>query len=311
MYKLKKETTSSKSYQVMLRSAGEDGDERHCRLTIQFGYTYYSMRLPNIIKPYKKEHKYKGNTFYTNETRSFGGYYSPEDHYIHVSYGIDCGDSSVDQDWGWFLPWLEWKHIRTSKYGKDGKELPQRQLSDFELENKNIRRVFESEDVPEELQEHFLLSDYDDEIIPTSIYTVEREWTRGTGWWSWLRFLYKNQTHRTIEIRFHKETGKRKGSWKGGTIGTGFMLNSQQTPKEALDKYCDSHDMEVTSELTSEKCEQLCYLAPEYVKNIPKMFQTRSMWERLLNKDASAIKYLDKSFEYYSDLVEYSKLMEI
>jgi hypothetical protein len=71
---------------------------------------------------------------------------------------------------------------------------------------------------------------YDGEVIPTIIYVDEREWK--PKWLKWISLF--NKTRRTIDIHFSKEIGKRKGSWKGGTIGCSYELLSNETPLDCL-----------------------------------------------------------------------------
>jgi hypothetical protein len=58
--------------------------------------------------------------------------------------------------------------------------------------------------------------------------TIEkRKWHR-----KWFPFLTKKQT--VIDIEFSDEVGDRTGSWKGGTIGCGYDMNSGDTIESCL-----------------------------------------------------------------------------
>ena len=71
---------------------------------------------------------------------------------------------------------------------------------------------------------------YDNEKIPTTIYVEEREWR--PKWLKWTKMFAI--INRTIDVHFSKEVGKRKGSWKGGTLGCGYTLRKNETPLECL-----------------------------------------------------------------------------
>lgn len=40
-----------------------------------------------------------------------------------------------------------------------------------------------------------------------------------------------------LEIKFDKETGKEKGSWKGGTMGTSIDISVGESPLDAFTRY--------------------------------------------------------------------------
>ena len=71
---------------------------------------------------------------------------------------------------------------------------------------------------------------FDGQIIPTTISVEEREWRR-IGLFGLSLF---NKVRRVIEVKFHKEVGERKGSWKGGTVGCGYDLLPGEHPMDCL-----------------------------------------------------------------------------
>jgi hypothetical protein len=71
---------------------------------------------------------------------------------------------------------------------------------------------------------------YDNTSINTTIGVSEREWR--PLWFMWTKLFSKSQ--KTIDVDFDKEVGKRKGSWKGGTLGCGYNLLPNETPLECL-----------------------------------------------------------------------------
>lgn len=131
------------------------------------------------------------------------------------------------------MPWdLTW--VRTSILLKDG--------YDWFHETKNNKRSWE-EDIEGKntgsygwlnknkwKETHPYLDSYDGTTVNATISVEEREWR--PLWFTWTGLFSK--TRRTIGVEFDKEVGKRKGSWKGGTIGCGYELLPSETPLECL-----------------------------------------------------------------------------
>ena len=127
--------------------------------------------------------------------------------FLNFFYGTSSFDSHADKRWACYLPWMMWRHVSLA--------------------------VEESDSV-------FLLKDYDGEEILATTHFETRRWTKGTGWFTWLRFFCPDMVRRTLQIDFDKEVGKDKGSYKGGILGTGIeTLNDQETEESALQRYCD------------------------------------------------------------------------
>jgi hypothetical protein len=62
--------------------------------------------------------------------------------------------------------------------------------------------------------------------VKATIYETKRYWKRWFG-------LHTKNRHQ-IEIEFDSEVGERTGSWKGGVIGCGYTLKSNETALECL-----------------------------------------------------------------------------
>jgi hypothetical protein len=118
---------------------------------------------------------------------------------------------------------LEW--VRTSLLLKDGT---------WEHETKGNRKEFYNEkwNNPDLvfIETHPYVDSYDNTIVNATIRVQEREWR--PLWFKWTSLFAKKR--RTIEIEFDKEVGKRKGGWKGGTLGCGYELLPDETPYECL-----------------------------------------------------------------------------
>lgn len=125
----------------------------------------------------------------------------------------------------WNIPFFTKEWVRTSILLKDGT---------LEHETPNDRKGF-YQDFWKEKQlvfDYIYTDSYDGEKIPTKIYVEEREWR--PKWLTWTRIFRK--IHRSIDIHFSKEVGKKKRSWKGGCIGCSYDLKPFETPLECIQR---------------------------------------------------------------------------
>ena len=118
--------------------------------------------------------------------------------------------------WTWNIPFITKDWVRTSILLKD--DTWAKSFYDKELKDKQKK------------WDYVYTDKYDNEKIPTTIYVEEREWR--PKWLKWTKMFAI--INRTIDVHFSKEVGKRKGSWKGGTLGCGYTLRKNETPLECL-----------------------------------------------------------------------------
>lgn len=85
----------------------------------------------------------------------------------------------------------------------------------------------------------FLIDDHDGERITATTHIEEREWKFGEGWFRWLSLFRRNMVRRSLSISFDKECGPEKGSWKGGTMGTGIDMLPGELHEAAFRRYCE------------------------------------------------------------------------
>lgn len=85
--------------------------------------------------------------------------------------------------------------------------------------------------------------DFDGELITAKTHIEEREWRFGEGRFKWLSLFRKPMIRRSLDIDFSKETGRRKGSWKGGTVGHSIDMLPGELHEAAFRRYCAKHDM--------------------------------------------------------------------
>jgi hypothetical protein len=244
-----RERTGYRPLAIILGS-GDGDDYPGCRLRVSaFGHTLIAA-LPALIKPWRRWVDTSGHEW----SSARGGYwqagereygFSVSDGYLSVALGRVTHDSSTEQRWGYFLPWTQWRHVRRSFYGLNGEhvaDMPQwggrPARVDWQVRHAEEARIKDS--VPTAT---FAFKDFDGEALTATTRIEEREWRRGTGWWRWLSLVWPKRVERYIDIQFSGETGKRKGSWKGGTIGHSGPVAPGDLHERAFRRYCAEHGM--------------------------------------------------------------------
>lgn len=194
-------------------------DESACLRLHALGYTLI-LWLPTILKL----------------GREYGAFYS--ERAVHVHYGPQTMDSSTKSRC-WFVPWLHWRHVRTSLYDIQGEHF----ATESGLPWPEWYEVKEA--CP---SVSFDLHDFDGEFVQARTRIEEREWRLGTGRFHWLSWFRRPRVVRSLHIEFSAETGRRKGSWKGGTIGHGIDMQPGELHEAAFRRYCAEHEMEFLCE---------------------------------------------------------------
>jgi hypothetical protein len=230
-------------------SSGGDNDSgeslRNTLTAYAFGWVV-QINLPKILRPYRIKHVSESldaatvarlgrNWYYEIFPREYG--FSICDGFLQVFLGAQTHDSTTTQSWSKFLPWTQWRHVRFSLYKPDGEHFW------TQLEAKRIRGLdnFRKQmDAQKECPSvSFEFDDYDGQRIVANCQIHEREWHFGEGWFKWLRFFRKPMIRRSLNIEFDKEVGPEKGSWKGGTIGTGIEMIPDESCEAAFRRYCE------------------------------------------------------------------------
>jgi len=254
---------TSRLFAVELTSQGDDEDESgDCTLCISaFGHTIIST-LPPVVRPHRKKiypiswdaetiQRLGRNWYYDIHPRRYGfSFYrdSGVGSAVHLSvhYGVSTHDSSTDQQWGYFLPWTDWCHVRHSLYGLDGEH--------FHTERDGGPYPAERYDRMQEARGRcptrtFAFRDFDGEYLTVETRIEEREWRLGTGWFRWLSVFSRPKTSRSLDLRFSGETGERKGSWKGGTTGHAITMLPGELHEPAFRRYCTENHMTFVGEV--------------------------------------------------------------
>jgi hypothetical protein len=236
---------------IMLSSGGEDEGWGCNSLRLScLGFTVIAA-LPKMIKPHSEwvdlsQHDWAhvredGRKGYQQiDEKVYGFSYS--EGFLQIKLGRSTGDSTTDRSKGYFLPWTQWRFVRKSWYGLDGEHL----RTDWESSDRETRR--NAWQAQREFQDAmpravFAFKDFDGEELTAATHIDEMEWRFGTGAFQWLSLFRRRKIRRSLDIEFSGETGKRKGSWKGGTLGHAIEMERDELHEEAFRRYCAQNNM--------------------------------------------------------------------
>lgn len=231
-----------------LRFTYETADDEYRRkgnaIVVYAFHRRIEVSLPDLVKPYRRwvEFTHQNHPdmkgYWDVHRREWG--FCLHEGFLQVFFGAQTHDSSTTQSWSKFLPWTQWRYIRTSYHGLDGEHLrtfPERRgFSAFEDEY-----AFE-DTVPKRV---FRFRDFDGEEIEATTHIEEREWRFGEGWFKWLSLFRRPKVRRSLDIKFSKEVGREKGSWKGGTIGHSIEMQDDELHAEAFRRYAAEHNLTI------------------------------------------------------------------
>lgn len=235
---------------MVLSSAEEEYPGCNLRLSA-FGHTLI-VELPGIVRPHVSwvdlsdrewaTPRPDGRKGYTQvDKREYG--FSYVEGFLQVHRGRTTMDSSTDRTWGKHLPWTQWRHVRHSVYGLHGEHVATLPDTGKSYLGDPGRWEREREIVEATPTASFDFDDFDGERITATTRIEEREWRFGTGWFKWLSRFCRPKIRRYLDIRFSSETGRRKGSWKGGTVGHAIEMKPDELHEAAFCRYCAEHDM--------------------------------------------------------------------
>lgn len=233
---------------VMLGS-GDGDDYPGCRLRVSAGPHTAILALPAVIKPWRqwKEitteparsqmiERGRQPGYYETHEREYG--FSSFEGSLHLHFGEQTHEWPGAKSKVIFYPWREHRCIRHSIYDTAGQhfaDLPQGPCS-------NNRWAAERALKDACPAARFAFRDFDGEEIVATCQIEEREWRRGKGIFR-LLFLGRNKVSRDMDLRFSSEVGKRKGSWKGGTVGHSCEIAGGEAPEAAFRRYCEKEGL--------------------------------------------------------------------
>lgn len=221
------------------------GESPGCHLRMScFGLTLIT-ELPSIIEPHRKKvipgwdeatiARLGRDYYYDEHSRKYGFYVN--EGFLQVLLGPQTMDSSTTKSWSTFLPWTQWRFIRHSLYDINGRHFWTWPKS----VRKDIRDYIDQKDNCPSVT--FEFDDFDGERINARTMIEEREWHFGEGWFKWLSLFRKPMIRRSLYIAFSKETGPKKGSWKGGTTGHSIDMLPGELHESAFRRYCPENQM--------------------------------------------------------------------
>lgn len=141
----------------------------------------------------------------------------------------------------WRIPYFSKEHYKTEVLGKKGEwiDITDRwrdpEKTKFFLEKIGTMSFKEDEGPSDEeslsdIHQYTWTDKYDDSKIPCKWRVERRTWRPyGFMWTS----LFEERI-KFLEIEFKNEVGSRKGTWKGGVLGTAFIINEDETPLDCL-----------------------------------------------------------------------------
>lgn len=237
-------STAKKERRLALVLGSGDSEYRGCRIRFCiFGLTLICA-LPPVIRPWGEK--------WSDHERAYG--FSVWEGFLQVFLGRQTGDSSTEQIWCRFLPWTQWRHVRTSYYGSEGahfwteRRVRWRGLGADES-MKRHREIWDTQAACPTV--HFRFTDFDGELLLATTRIEEMEWLFGTGWFKWLSLFRRPKVRRSLKLDFSGETGRGKGSWKGGTVGHAIDMLPGELHEQAFRRYCAAHEMTLVGDAGS------------------------------------------------------------
>jgi hypothetical protein len=220
---------STKGFAFVLSSADE-GNPAHLRITGLGGTVM--VRMPRwLVRPFRDD--------YEVHSREYGC--TLYDGHFCLRYGPQTWASNTTASKGWFLPWTQWRYVETRHYDFGHCLIRSFPSGCNWHEHYEFRQALPTKD--------FEFDDFDSERIVCKTRIEEMRWKFGTGWFKWLSLFRKDKVRRSLELEFSKETGRRKGSWKGGTVGHAIDMLPGEPMEAAFQRYCDEHEMTFVGEV--------------------------------------------------------------
>jgi hypothetical protein len=243
-------TVSSGNYRavgVMLSS--RDDEDRPANIRLQIGGLAVLAPLPGwLIRPKRtKVHaRYwtaediarKGQDWYWNiDERELGFMFCAAE--VHVHYGAQTQEWPGCKSKVFFYPWRCWRLERHTIFDDRGQRFAD--LPSFHGGEKAWVERHRIEDACPTVRFAFL--DFDGEEIIATTLIDEYEHKLGEGRWKWLALFRRSKVTRSLDLQFSSEVGKRKGSWKGGTVGHSITMQPGEDHEAAFRRYCYEQDL--------------------------------------------------------------------
>lgn len=248
---------------TILLDSGDGDDYPGCRLRLSaLGHTFI-LAIPAIIKPWRQWVPIRTEPtrsqliesgrdpgYWDQHRKEYG--FSIVEGAVHLYYGPQTHDSETTKSKCYFIPWRSWRHVRHSFYDLSGEYFATLPKHRNRLGANQWRNQWEVERAIESTcpTQTFVFRDFDGEELRAVTKIEEREWRLGEGKFKWLSFFCKPKVRRSLKIDFSGETGRRKGSWKGGTVGHSIDMKPGELHESAFRRYCSENDMSFVKNFT-------------------------------------------------------------
>jgi len=237
-------TGSYKGYGIVFDSGDPQEGEPEAHVRIRFRTATLIMELPNWLVPTGLNQIVPDGDWYDWET-NYGVMVWVDQHPAVTSYyGIQTGDSSSEKSNYWSIPWLNRRFHRHSILDPDHNIV----WTQYAKDRKDWKDAHEAEESVEKVK-FYCRDKYDNAEIIATCHISEREWRHGTGWFKWLSYFTKPTIQRSLSIEYDQEVGPRKGSWKGGIMGTGCKIEPGEKPWIAFRKHCIANNLDYIGEI--------------------------------------------------------------
>lgn len=220
----------------LILSSGDGDEYAGCRLRLHaIGFTLI-VALPLIIKPWRVKKKFTHLTqeqmerigrdfYYETGARNFG--FVASDCELRLYYGNQTDEWPGSKSKVIFYPWRAWRTDTTT-------------FLDEDMAPVAVARTWDERWAAEEAcpKVTFQFADFDGQVIMATCHIEERRLLWGEGRFKWLSWLRPARIDRGMDIAFSSEVGRRKGSWKGGTVGHGITMQRGENHEAAFRRYC-------------------------------------------------------------------------
>lgn len=228
---------------VFSTGGGEEAHSANHLTAYGFGWVA-RLDLPTKIKPWRQwvptgHYEWAKSSdagYWDVHAREYG--FSLHEGFLQLFLGPQTMDSTTTKSWCTNLPWTQWRHIRHSLFDEKGEHFWTEwdRPRGFSLRDSWLARKAVETACPAAV---FEIDDFDGQRIQVTTRIGEREWKFGTGWFRWLSLFRPAKVHRSLDIEFASECGPEKGSWKGGTMGTGIDMLPGELHEDAFRRYCE------------------------------------------------------------------------
>lgn len=136
--------------------------------------------------------------------------------WVYIGGKMDEGWNQCQQKWiTWDLPWLTWIHDGHYIKNKNGEmQLMTKDMSPWEFRKESA--------LSEESDYQYFLRSGKVQNVKATVTQEKRIWHR-----KWLPFV--KMIKNTIDVEFNQEVGEESGSWKGGCVGCGYDMLTNET----------------------------------------------------------------------------------